>query len=195
MRIEEITNRIKMIDKIKQQKEAIKQGLEIVWETDPKKMQFDKLRSYQMVKNNDREVLRVEDFDITQSGRYDIFVGENQSYIEMMDILIAGGKLIPPMATEGYAIVDGEEKMVRPFSGLSDGFHRVNFARYFGLDTVPVVVFKTFIGYWFTPERWIFEADNGIKATLIDGRVIKINDYGSLIDDSNTDYLVIQTRN
>lgn len=209
-----INNRIDTICKIKQQKEAIKNGLKIEWETDPAKMEFCKLRSYQPMKVMfDAEVLRVEEYKIHESEYPDIFIGDIQSHMEMIDILMTGGKLIPPSRTEGYAIVDGIETFVRPAVGLNDGSHRLNLAKYFGLDIVPVVVFKSFEGYWFTPEKWRFEGPRirveqqinggtsyneygGLKVTSKDGKgkVFTFKDGSAYIDDSNTEYLVILTR-
>lgn len=210
---DETNNRIAIIEKIKHQKEAISKGLKIEWETDPNKMQFDKLRSYPgMMGMFNSEILRVEGYDITSHDLTDLFIGDIKSHTEMIDILLNGGKLIPPSKTEGYAIVDGVEKMVRPSDsvGLNDGVHRCNLAKYFGLDTVPVVVFKTIDGYWFTPENWIFEGPrireeettesgmrwteyNGVKAISKEtGKVFTFKDGSSYIDDSNTDYLAIR---
>lgn len=202
--IEKINNRIYTINKIKQQKDAISKGLKIEWETDPKKMQFEKLRSYDGLKGMfGSEILRVEEYS-TISHRYtDIFIGDIQSHMEMIDIIMNGEKLIPPIASEGYAIVDGQEKMVRP-AGISDGYHRLNLAKYFGLDTIPVVVFKTYEGYWFTPEKWSFEGPvirdvtdhgytqfGGVRATSIDGKVFTFREHPTFIDDSNTEYVAV----
>lgn len=209
---EQTNNRINILAKIKQQKEAISKGLKIEWETDPNKMQFDKLRSYPgMVKMFNFEILRVEEYNITSHDFTDVFIGDIKSHMEMIDILLNGGKLIPPSKTEGYAIVDGVEKMVRPSDsvGLNDGAHRCNLAKYFGLDTIPVLVFKVIEGYWFTPDKWVFEGPrireeekteygtswteyNGVKAISKEtGKVFTFKDGSSYIDDSNTDYLAI----
>jgi len=209
-----INNRIATINKIKQQKEAISKGLKIEWETDPDKMKFENLRSYNGLQRMfDSEILRVEEHNLTSHSYTDVFIGDIQSHMEMIDILMNGGKLIPPLKTECYAIVDGEEKLVRPSenTGIYDGFHRCNLARYFGLDTVPVVVFKAIDGYWFTPDKWIFEGPrireeettefgmhsteyNGLKAiSKENGTVFTFKDHCSYIDDSNTEYLVINT--
>lgn len=210
---EQTNNRINLLNKIKRQKEAISKGLKIEWETDPDKMKFENLRSYTGLQREfDSEVLRVEEHNLTSHSYTDVFIGDIQSHMEMIDILMNGGKLIPPSKTEGYSIVDGEEKMVRPSenTGLNDGFHRCNLAKYFGLDTVPVVVFKVIEGYWFTPDKWIFEGPrireeettefgmrwaeyNGVKAISKEtGKVFTFMEGSSIIDDSNTDYLAIQ---
>ncbi len=212
MKIFDETNKRIDIIRIKQQKEAISKGLKIEWETDPSKMQFNKLRSYNGMENMfNSEILRVEEYDITSHNYTDVFIGDIQSHMEMIDILLKGGKLIPPSKTEVYSIVDGEEKMVMPSGtlGLNDGFHRCNLAKYFGLNTVPVVVFKAIDGYWFTPDKWIFEGPrireeettefgmhwteyNGLKAiSKENGTVFTFKDHCSYIDDSNTDYLAI----
>lgn len=191
--LESIKNRILVIETI-QKKEEILKNLKIEWETDPDKMQFDKLRSYDSIKKYvDLGILRVEECDITEHELVDIFEGDIQSHMEMINILLNGGKLIPPSRTEGYAIVDGVEKMVRPsyISGFNDGSHRFNLAKYFGLNTVPAVVFKSFEGYWFTPDLWTFEQDkSGVKATSKAGQVIIFNNGN--VDDSSTEYLIIR---
>lgn len=191
---ERIKNRLLVIETI-QKKEEILKNLKIEWETDPEKMNFTKLRSYSSIKKYvDLGVLRVEERDITQHEYIDIFEGDVQSHMEMIDILLNGGKLIPPSTTEGYAIVDGVEKMVRPSgtSGGNDGTHRYNLARYFGLKTVPVVVLKSFEGYWFTPGLWNFEENQGeIKATSGTGQVVTFKNSG-YIDDSTNRYLIIR---
>ena len=208
-------NRFLTIDRIKKHKEAISKGLKIEWETDPEKMQFDKLRSYSGIKGVvNSEILRVENHKIRSSdtNSLDIFCGSGsdlQSYMETIDILMSGGKLIPPIATEGYAIVDGVEKMVRSWESIQDGYHRMTLAKYFGIDTIPVVVFKAHEGYWFTLEKWSFDGPrireetktesgfswteyNGLRATSKkDGKVFTFKDYGAYIDDSNTEYLVL----
>ena len=209
---EQTNSRINLLNKIKQQKEAISKGLKIEWETDPSKMQFNKLRSYNGMENTfNSEILRVEEYDITSHNYTDIFIGDIQSHMEMIDILLNGGKLIPPAKIEGYAIVDGVEKIVRPSdnAGINDGRHRCNLAKYFGLNIVPVVVFKAIEGYWFTPEKWTFEGPrireedktefgmswteyNGVKAISKEtGKVFTFKEGSSIIDDSNTDYLAI----
>lgn len=211
---EQTNSRINILNKIKQQKEAISKGLKIEWETDPDKMKFENLRSYTLLPRMfDSEILRVEEHNLTSHPYTDVFIGDIQSHMEMIDILLKGGKLIPPSKTEVYSIVDGEEKMAMPSgtSGINDGFHRCNLAKYFGLDTVPVVVFKVIEGYWFTPDKWIFEGSrireeektefgmhwteyNGVKAiSKEDGKVFTFKDGSSYIDDSNTEYLVINT--
>jgi len=209
---DETNKRIDIISRIKQQKEAISKGLKIEWETDPSKMQFNKLRSYNGMENMfNSEILRVEEYDITSHNYTDVFIGDIQSHMEMIDILLNGGKLIPPAKIEGYAIVDGVEKIVRPSdnAGINDGRHRCNLAKYFGLNIVPVVVFKAIEGYWFTPEKWTFEGPrireeyktefgmswteyNGVKAISKEtGKVFTFKEGSSIIDDSNTDYLAI----
>lgn len=209
---DEINKRIDIISRIKQQKEAISKGLKIEWETDPDKMKFENLRSYGgWQREFNSEILRVEEYNLTSHPYTDIFIDDIQSHVEMIDILLKGGKLIPPSKTEVYSIVDGEEKMVMPSGtlGLFDGNHRCNLAKYFGLNTVPVVVFKAIGGYWFTPEKWTFEGPrireeyktefgmswteyNGVKAISKEtGKVFTFKEGSSIIDDSNTDYLVI----
>lgn len=191
--LESIKNRLLVIETI-QKKEEILKNLKIEWETDPTKMKFEKLRSYNGMQNIfNSEILRVEEWDITQYDYTDIFEGDIQSHMEMINILLSGGKLIPPSRTEGYAIVDGVEKMVRPshISGFNDGSHRFNLAKYFGLNTIPAVVFKSFEGYWFTPDLWTFEQDkSGVKATSKAGQVITFTD--GYVDNSNTEYLIIR---
>mgnify|MGYP000887683615 CR=1 FL=1 len=190
--IEEIKKRLLVIEKV-QQKEDILKNIKIVWETDPTKMQFEKLRSYNSLKDQfNSKILRVEDRDLTSHEYVDIFTGDVRSHMEMIDILLNGGKLIPPSTTEGYAIVDGVEKMVRPSTGGNDGTHRYNLAKYFGLKTIPVVVFKSFDGYWFTPGLWDFDASRDeIKATSKTGQVVIFKNRG-YIDDSSTQYLIIR---
>jgi ribosomal protein L30E len=211
---EQTNSRINILNKIKQQKEAISKGLKIEWETDPDKMKFENLRSYGgWQREFNYEILRVEEYNLTSHPYTDIFIGDIKSHMEMIDILLKGGKLIPPSKTEVYSIVDGEEKMVIPSDtlGLFDGNHRCNLAKYFGLDTVPVVVFKVNEGYRFTPEKWTFEGPrireeettefgmhwteyNGLKAiSKENGTVYTFKDHCSYIDDSNTEYLVIHT--
>lgn len=209
---EQINNRINILAKIKQQKEAISKGLKIEWETDPKKMQFENLRSYDgWQREFNSEIMRVEEYNLEEHPSTDVFIGDIQSHMEMIDILLNGGKLIPPSKTEVYSIVDGEEKIVMPSDtlGLFDGVHRCNLARYFGLDTVPVVVFKAIDGYWFTPDKWTFEGPRireeektefGISWTEYNGvkviskefdQVFTFREGSSYIDDSNTEYLAI----
>lgn len=209
---EQTNNRINILAKIKQQKEAISKGLKIEWETDPKKMQFENLRSYGgWQREFNSEIMRVEEYNLEEHHSTDVFIGDIQSHMEMIDILLNGGKLIPPSKTEVYSIVDGEEKIVMPSDtlGLFDGFHRCNLAKYFGLDTVPVVVFKAIDGYRFTPEKWTFEGprireeektESGMSWTEYDGvkaisketgKVFTFKEGSSLIDDSDTDYLAI----
>jgi hypothetical protein len=210
---EQINSRINLLNKIKQQKEAISKGLKIEWETDPDKMKFENLRSYGgWQREFNYEILRVEEYNLTLHPYTDIFTGDIQSHMEMIDILLNGGKLIPPSKTEVYSIVDGEEKIVMPSDtlGLFDGNHRCNLAKYFGLDTVPVVVFKVNDGYRFTPEKWTFEGPrireeektesgmswteyNGVKAISKEtGKVFTFKEGSSLIDNSDTDYLTIR---
>ncbi len=209
-----ILNRLKKIEMVKRLKEAISTGLQIQWETNPEKMQFDKLRSYSSLNGFfDKEILRVENIDIASTENIDYasqyrFIDDPESYGEMIDIIMKGGKLIPPAICESYAIVDGIEKMVR--SAIQDGYHRIELARCFGMQIIPAVIFKSSNEYWFTPEKWSFEIGrikeekqivggtsfieyNGIKATSKEGAVVIFKDYGTSIDDSNLDYLVIRT--
>ncbi|WP_053826057.1 ParB N-terminal domain-containing protein [Lascolabacillus massiliensis] len=209
---EQTNSRINLLNKIKQQKEAISKGLKIEWETDPDKMKFENLRSYGgWQREFNSEILRVEEYNLTLHPYTDIFTGDIKSHVEMIDILLNGGKLIPPSKTEVYSIVDGEEKIVMPSDtlGLFDGNHRCNLAKYFGLDTVPVVVFKVNDGYRFTPEKWTFEGPrireeyktesgmswteyNGVKAISKEtGKVFTFKEGSSYIDNSDTDYLAI----
>ena len=214
--LERINNRILIIERIKQ-KEAIREKLKIEWETDPNKIQFEKLRSYDSMKDCfNSEILRIEEHDLTSHEYIDVFIGDTQSHMEMIDILLNGGKLIPPSTIEGYAIVDGEEKMVRPSKnmGLNDGTHRCNLAKYFGLKTIPVVVFKIFDGYWFTHGLWSFEETKireeyqlngktlysehrGIKAISKSGKIFIFKDYGyeASVSDSSSEFIIIHIPN
>ena len=75
MEIFEQTNkRIDTLNKIKRQKEAISNGLKIEWETDPKKMQFNKLRSYNVLEDKfNFEIVGVEECNITSHNYTDVF--------------------------------------------------------------------------------------------------------------------------
>ena len=213
-------NRIRIIEEIKRAKEAINNGLQITWETDLKKMQFEKLRSYNGMEEFFKQgILRIDEFDILKycsspESIEDLISNSDPSCLEMINILLDGGKLIPPAVVEHYAIVDGQEKKVKSPGciSLNDGNHRIRLARVFGLEVIPVVVFKECSQYWFSPDKWSFEGPrireeqqheggfsweeyNGLRATSADGKVFTFKDHLAFIDDSNADYIVIQTRN
>ena len=166
----------------------------IQWETDPGKIDFKKLGSYKGLESNfSQELLRIENVDISNETPPDDVL-RNLSNIEMLEILINGGKLIPPAFIERYAIVDGKEQKVSSVSGGFDGSHRIGLARHFGFDTIPVCVFKGYAGHWFTPDKWTFEDGgyNGVKATSkVTGEVFTFREYGANVDISNSDYIVI----
>lgn len=216
----DVNSRIRTIEKIKRAKEATGNGLRIEWETDPEKMQFEKLRSYNGMEEFFKQgILRIDEFDILKycsspESIEDLISNSDPSYLEMINILLDGGKLIPPAVVEHYAIVDGQEKKVKSPGCISvnDGNHRVRLARVFGLEVIPVVVFKECSQYWFTPDKWKFEGPrireehrsgdsvsweeyNGLRATSAHGKVFTFKDHLAFIDDSNADYIVIQTRN
>lgn len=218
MIIDDLKKRLNRLELIKQAKNAIANGLQIEWETDPEKMQFQKLRSYDSLKDFfNLEILRIDQFNITNyllSSPETLFTGsDNKSYIEMVEILMKGGKLIPPAVSEKYAIVDGQEEKVETYVGINDGYHRATLANFMGQNVIPVVVFKQCANeYWFTPGKWNFEGPrireeqrsensfsyieyNGFKAISKEtGKVFTFKDSSTFIDDSNTDYLVVQTR-
>lgn len=208
--IDDVKKRLSVIPAIKRAEEAINDGLQIVWETDPEKMQFEKLRSYSGLERCFKsEILRIDQFDISDyTFSADLLTSADPSYMELITILMNGGRLIPPMVQEGYAIVDGEEKAVS--YSLIDGNHRVTLARFFGLDSVPVLVIKgETVQYWFTLDKWEFECGrireetkhehgfswteyNGVRVKSADGKVFTFKDHEACVDTSNTDYLVIQ---
>lgn len=208
--IDDVKKRLSVIPAIKRAEEAINDGLQIVWETDPEKMQFEKLRSYGSIERHCKaEILRIDQFDISDYAQHiDILADTDPSYMELMAILMNGGKLIPPIVQESCIIIDGEEKAM-PYS-LVDGNHRITLARFFGLDSVPVLVTKGETNqYWFTPDKWEFECGrireetkhehclswteyNGVRVKSADGKVFTFKDHEACVDTSNTDYLVIQ---
>lgn len=216
MGLGQILNRIQRIESIKRIYEASNSGVQMQWETNIEKMQFNRLRSYGAMKGFfEQEILRVENIDITNNTNIDYgleygITGDAESYIDLIDIIMNGGKLIPPLTCESYAIVDGIEKMVRSpsFNGIDDGHHRVALAKYFGVSIIPTVVFKSINEYWFTPDKWSFGIGrireeqqkesgihyteyNGIKATSKEGNEITFkNDFS--IDESNVEYLIIR---
>lgn len=171
------------------------------WETDPVKIDFKKLRSYKGLESYfSQEMLRIENVDISNEiATYDVL--SNPSCIDMLEIILNGGKLIPPAFIERYAIVDGKEQKVSSVSGGFDGLNRMGLARSFGLTSIPVCVFKTYAGHWFTPDQWTFEgvaigntgADyNGVKAvSKVTGESFTFREYGAIVDSSNADYIVI----
>lgn len=211
--IYQVNNRLQAIERVRRCKEAIENGLKIEWETDPEKMQFEKLRSYaEMEKIFESEILRIDQLDVSDQDFYsmNIFTGsEAESYLDMIEILMDGGKLIPPIKCENYALVDGkEERVMDTVGGVNDGYHRLTLSKYFGLNIVPVVVFKSLSSYWFSPGKWEFEGGrirekrlheagaswteyNGLRATSKHGQVLTFMEGSTFVDDSNSDYLAL----
>lgn len=202
--IDEINKKAALLRRMGEAKNAL-DTLTINWETDINKMDFSKLRSYKGLESCfSRELLRIENVDISNEMAPDYVLG-NQSFIEMLDILINGGKLIPPAYVERYAIIDGKEQKTSSVAGGFDGMHRVMLARHFGLDTIPVCVFKEYDGHWFTPTKWTFESGRIREETAIihteydvvkvvskeTGDALIFREYGLNVNNSNRDYIII----
>jgi hypothetical protein len=195
MLIDEINRRAANVEAIQRIKEAKNKGVQIQWETDFSKMNFEKLQSYNNLKTLfSREFLRIDQMDTTDNDVVDIF-RDTERYIDLFNIVLNGEKMIPPATMDVYAVVDGHEKLIIPAysNGVYDGCHRTTLAAYFGQRTIPRVVFKTCDEYWFTPSKWIFEeCSDGVMATSREtNQVITLKNYGSIVDTSNENYIVI----
>lgn len=194
MLIDKINKRAADMETIKRIKEAKNKGVQIQWETDLSKMNFEKLQSYNNLKTLfSREFLRIDQMETPNNDDVDIF-RDIERYIDLFNIVLNGEKMIPPATMDVYAVVDGQEKLIRPaYSNGFDGYHRTKLAAYFGQRTIPFVVFKACDEYWFTPNKWIFEeCTDGVMATSREtNQVITLKNYGSIVDTSNENYIVI----
>jgi len=204
----DVQKQISLINQIEKFKTELP-NINIDWETDVTKMDFTKLRSYGSLESAfAQEFLRIEMKDISYVPiMQEDTILTNQQYLELIQILLNGGKLIPPATNERYAIVDGKEQMTVPAknNGGFDGAHRTNLARFFGLAQIPFCIFKTCGEYWFTPDKWIFEGPvireelqggysqfGGLRVTSKEtSEVFTFKGTEINLDRSNLDYIAI----
>ena len=139
--------------------EAIKNGLEIEWETDLEKIDFS-IFGYSKNKEN----LRVEIASLSEfTARLPLFEDQSNEMIHGDDASVAyfaflvskGVKVTPPLLVYNWERVDGGQ-LQRSHIGGNDGNHRTSFCRIIGYESIPMIIEDVFCGYTFTIEKWHF---------------------------------------
>ena len=200
--IEEIDRYVDISQRVFKAKKLL-ETLTINWASNPEEMQFEKLKSSSMFLNS-YKFLRMDKIKIEDTpsfGGVDLFQGVQESlrFIELIELIASGEKIIPPIYVIDVVYIDG----VRTEKNMDfmDGSHRIRIAEFLQLPEIPIVVFERVHSYVFPVNKWIFKemkiverhpngthtSRNGIEATSIDGRsiVLSMGKYKPSINDGS----------
>jgi len=188
--IEEINNYTNVAQRTYEAKKLLK-ILTINWASDPEEMQFEKLRSGSTFicscKFLRMDKIKIE--EVPQFGEIGLFqeVHESLRFIELIELMASGAKIIPPIYVVDVTYVDGvrSEKNIE----FMDGSHRIRIAKLLQLSEIPIVVMERVISYVFTVDQWSFKASkvtevnsdggtvtkNVLEATSIEGKSMILN--------------------
>lgn len=142
--------------------------IHIDWETDPEKINLSQVASASMFEsyikeNSDNvkysiEIVKMEDI---QQNSAELFGIDFMRFVELYKIIKSGIKIIPPLVTKGYSILDGE--ICLPSHSLpiicSDGEHRVRLCRHLDIKDIPILIVYKLEKYVFTKTMWDIECD------------------------------------
>jgi hypothetical protein len=170
--IEDINNYINVARRTHDAKKML-ENLTINWATDPKEMQFANLRSSSMFTNS-WKFLRMDKIKIEDTpnfGGQDIFQGVQESlrFIDLIELMASGEKIIPPIYVTDVSFVDGVRSDKEP--EFMDGSHRIRIAQLLQLKEIPIVVMERVVSYVFTVDQWSFKAKT-ISAVNSDGNTV-----------------------
>lgn len=135
-----------LITRVLEAKKRLDQ-LEINWETDVGKMEFDKLRAdYNLkISYSDLEISKIK-VDYSDGLNYDNFDDllsfmwqPPEVMLNLLEFIMSGKKVIPPMYVSNYEIKNGV-KIKNTNLFLHDGNHRIRVAQYIGLLEIPIVI-------------------------------------------------------
>jgi len=141
----------------------LKKELTITWETDPKKMDFSKLRwfpDHVLPGTYIIEYLPVNSLNKT----YPDLVGEmGTPMLDLIDFVKTGAKIIPPAFIKipeivlDRRVVNNKIIVTTTKTGLQthDGCHRLSLAKSIGLSVIPVIIFDYNERYKFIINRWV----------------------------------------
>ncbi len=198
--IEEINNYINVAQRTYEAKKML-ETLTFNWATDPKEMQFANLKSSSMFTPswNFLRMDKIKIEDTPSFGGQDIFQGVQESlrFIDLIELIASGEKIIPPIYVTDVSFVDGVRSDKEP--EFMDGSHRIRIAQLLQLSEIPIVVMERFVSYVFTVDQWSFKTKtitevnsdgststrNVIEATSNEGETMILNTgrYGPSIDE------------
>lgn len=175
----------------------------IEWETDINEIDITKLRNGVDVIGN-AHFSRIETRSILNEYEYEQSLSEllksgDPSYIGLLELMVNGTKIIPPLYLETAIYLDGEPDEVR--KDFVDGNHRMALSKALGLTEIPILVYRrkrpgTLL---FTPDKWAFENKvedkDGARQTLLHctSKELKkefyLNPTDWIISSGNTEYI------
>lgn len=134
----------------------------IQWETDVTKVNLSLLASAPVVSehtlNHPYTKLSIEEVPTkdVHTDRVLNLGAELERFIPLYSLVMAGVKIIPPMAHKTREIVNGEavEGQINYPLNLSDGAHRTQLAKALNLDTLPVLFVDTVSAFRFGRELY-----------------------------------------
>src|SRR5690554_2560153 len=122
--IEDINNYINISQRAYEAKKLL-EALTINWASDPEEMQFENLKSSSMFIHSCKflRMDKVKIEEVPQFGGIDLFQGMQESlrFIELIELMASGAKIIPPIYVEDVTLIDGvrSEKYIE----FMDGSH------------------------------------------------------------------------
>lgn len=192
--LEQINERIDLLQRIEKAKQTIDSFTVINWEKDVEKMDFRSLYGGGGIQKTDT-FIRIDTIKIEPNPDKEALfqsVLDSERIVNLIELMASGEKIIPPMYADVYDIKDGE-KVINEAMWFFDGAHRKRIAGFLQLSEIPVVVFERVRGYLFSPNKWSFRAKDFREKTpegnFISGRYLEATSKdGTVIEFKDTQY-------
>lgn len=160
--IEQINAQIKLIERVERIKEVLKNpNFKINWETDIEKMNFSKLRTPLNLSRH-KSTLKLERLNPTEyrnsyaEGNAGLFSYDTPNTLNLLELMVSGERIIPPIFYDLYKLIDGEKMTVEGLT-MQDGSHRLWVSSQLNLQEIPILRYDKVQDYCFTPNKWKFE--------------------------------------
>lgn len=162
MNKQEIENQIQLIERIERCKKALP-TLKINWETDIEKMPFQEMYGGDWIYRNWRPT-KSETYKLEKDESHNeiVFTEYDFKMLNLIELVMSGAKIIPPIFAIEYQIIDGEKSILTPLH-LVDGTHRVWLSRYLGLTEIPITITEIIQKYGFTQPFEIVYQDDSVE--------------------------------
>jgi hypothetical protein len=135
-------------------------SLQIIWETDPN-IDISVLASDITIPPIPGTKRHIELVNISQieHTKQDLFNGGLSRYLELYKLIEQGVPIIPPIVHRSISFINGVQETVetRPIR-VSDGYHRVNLAKWVNLEAVPVLFVDQPSKYTFSRSQFEISA-------------------------------------
>lgn len=177
--IEQINEQIQLIERVERVKEVLKNpNFKINWETDIEKMDFQKLRtpiSFGRLKSTIRlEQINPCEVRNSYAEGNGIFSYDLPNTLNLLELMVSGERIIPPIFYDLYKLIDGEKMAVDGLT-MHDGSHRIWVSSQLNLEEIPILRYDKVQDYCFTPNKWKFECPE--ESRLVVKSIIGNSEY------------------